>query len=97
MENRKLPEREPIAVDDYTPELNLELADEAARLLGYAKLRKTLAADIGELAEVLNQLDIQPFSRDSVKRYKAEEPDAAELTDVPEFFRGHRKLARTLL
>ena len=97
MANRKLPEREPIAVDDYTPELNLELADEAARLLGYAKLRKTLAADIGELAEVLNQLDIQPFSRDSVKRYKAEEPAAAELTDVPEFFRGHRKLARTLL
>ena len=99
MANRKLPEREPIAVDDYTPELNLELADEAARLLGYAKLRKTLAAEkvIGELAEVLNQLDIQPFSRDSVKRYKAEEPDAAELTDVPEFFRGHRKLARTLL
>ena len=89
MANRKLPEREPIAVDDYTPELNLELADEAARLLGDAKLRKTLAADIGE--------HIQPFSRDSVKRYKAEEPDAAELTDVPEFFRGHRKLARTLL
>ena len=49
MANRKLPEGEPIAVDDYTPELNLELAEEAARLLGYARLLPDLMdrADIG--------------------------------------------------
>lgn len=99
MADPRLLEREAITVQDPTPELNLELAEEAARVLGYAKLKKTLAARklIGELAEVLNQLDIQPFSRDSVERYKAEEPDAADLTDVPEFFKRHRKLARIFL
>jgi hypothetical protein len=92
-------ERKPIANQDPTPELKVELAEEAAKLLGYAKLKKTLAAEkgIGELASVLNRLDIQPLSRESVERYKAEEPDAAELSDAPEFFRRHRKLARIFL
>ena len=99
MANQELLEREPIAVDDCTRELNLELADEAARLLGYAKLKRTLAAGklSGELARVLRRLDIQPFSRDSVERYKSEQPDAVELVGAPEFFKRHRKLGRILL
>jgi hypothetical protein len=99
MANQKLLEREPISVDDCARELNLELAEEAARLLGYAKLKRTLAAGkiSGELARVLKRLDIQPFSRDSVERYKSEQPDAVELSGAPEFFKRHRKLGRILL
>jgi len=75
------------------------LAEEAARLLGYSRLKRTVAAEneIRELSQVLEELDIRPFSRDSVRRYNAEVPDAAELKDVPEFFKRHRKLACLLL
>jgi hypothetical protein len=99
MADRGLLEREPVAIHDQAAQLNLELAEEAASLLGYTKLKKTLVAEkvIRELGKILDRLDIQPFSRDSVERYKAEEPNAAELTEVPEFFQRHRKLARILL
>lgn len=99
MANIRLLEREPIVIQDPTLELNLELAEEAAKLLGYAKLKQTVAAKNGirDLSRVLRELDIQPFSRESVERYKAEAPDDADLTDVPGFFKRHRKLARIFL
>lgn len=98
MADLALVEGESITVPHHTTELNLELADEAARLLGYAKLKETVEAKkgISGLSRVLKKLDIQPFSHISVERYKAEEPDAAEV-DVPEFLKRHRKLARILL
>ncbi len=92
-------QRSLIGIAHRTTELELELAEEAARLLGYSRLKRTVAAEneIRELSQVLEELDIRPFSRDSVRRYKAEVPDAAELKDVPEFFKRHRKLACLLL
>jgi hypothetical protein len=97
MADRAFCKGESITVPDHTTELDLELAEEAARLLGYAKLKEVAAQKgISRLSRVLKELDIQPFSRISVERYKAEEPDAAEV-DVPEFLKRHRKLARILL
>jgi hypothetical protein len=95
---RTLFEGESIAAPDLTTELNLELAEDAARLLGYAKLKEAVAAKKGvsELSRVLQELDIQPFCETSVERYKAGKPDAAEI-GVPEFFKRHRKVARMLL
>jgi hypothetical protein len=95
MADLRLLEHEPIAVEDPTLELNLELAEEAAKLLGYAKLKQTVVAKngIGDLSRALRELDIQPFSRESVERYKAEAPDDADLADVPRFFKRRRTLA----
>jgi len=51
-------------VPDHTTELDLELAEEAARLLGYAKLKEVAAQKgISRLSGVLKELDIQPFCR----------------------------------
>ena len=99
MADLALLEHESIAIQDQTKELGPELAEEAAELLGYSKLKQTIAAQNGirELSQVLRALDIQPFSHDSVERYKAEASDASELTDVPEFFKRHRKLASIVL
>ena len=99
MADLALLQHESIAIQDQTKELGPELAEEAAELLGYSKLKQRVAAKKGirELSQVLQALDIQPFSRNSVERYKAEAPDAAELTDVPEFFKRHRKLASIVL
>ncbi len=99
MADQALLERGLVAAEDRTTELDLELAEEATRLLGYSKLKQMVATKTGirELSQVLEELDIRPFSRDSVRRYKAQVPDAAELTDVPEFFKRHRKLACLLL
>ncbi len=99
MADRALFKRGLVSAEDRATELELELAEEAARLLGYSKLKQTVAGvkEIRELSQVLQDLDVQPFPTNSVRRYKAEAPDAAELTDVPEFFKRHRKLACLLL
>jgi hypothetical protein len=99
MADSALLEHESTAIQDQAKELAPELAEEAAELLGYSKLKQTVAARKGirELSQVLLALDIQPLSPDSVEQYKAEAPDAAELTDVPEFFKRHRMLASIVL
>lgn len=89
MADRTLLEHDPIAAQNQTLELNLEFAEETAEPLGYSKLKETLTRGKGvqEFSQVLKALDIQPFSHNSVGRYKAEQANAAELTDVPEFFK----------
>jgi hypothetical protein len=98
MADRTLLEHDPIAPQSQMPELNLEFAEETAELLSYSKLKETLTRKKGfrELLQVLKELDIQPLSHNSVERYKAEQANAAELTDVPEVFKRHRKVARVL-
>lgn len=88
-----------VAVQNRTPELDLELAEAAAAVLGYDKLKEKLTRkkDVNDLSQVLQELDIQPLCRDHVERYKAEQDRAtAELADVPEFLKRHRKLVRVL-
>lgn len=58
--------REPITIGT---DLNEDLAVKAEALLGYSHMRKSLDV-AGPLGRILKQLEIEPFSADSVSAYK---------------------------
>lgn len=71
--------KRPIRVFD-AHSLNESLAHEAALLLGYHGLRKELGLD-GPLGHLLHEMEIEPFTPESVKAYQ-EEIFEAEKTKV---------------
>lgn len=54
------------------------LALKVEAVLGYSRLRKQLGIDPGSLASTLNELGIEPFRTEDVKRYKTEKAAKTE-------------------
>lgn len=62
--------RAPLLTEDQVGRnLRAQLASKAEMLLGYTTLKENVRV-AGELGKVLLELDIEPFTKDSVERYK---------------------------
>lgn len=66
--------RQKLAFDPSDPDTDLDLANRAAEELGYTRLLSESEGGVSgqRLAIVLDKLDIKPFSRESVYRFKRE-------------------------
>ncbi len=69
-----------------------ELSREAEQLLGYDKLKKALGKVVPTLAATLVKHGIEPYSRESVNRYKSTFPKQIENPKASEFVKRHPKL-----
>ncbi len=70
--------REPASQVEHSFDVLSELALKAESLLGYSGLRQRLGVPPATLTETLEQLDIEPFRTEDVKRYKSAKAEEVE-------------------
>ena len=70
--------REPNAVSVESSNLLAAIALKAEAVLGYSWLRKRLGIEPGSLSRTLDELGIEPFRIDDVRKYKKEKARDAE-------------------
>jgi hypothetical protein len=82
--------REPLVETSASRSLLATLALKAEAILGYSGLRKKLGIELPSLAQTLNDLGIEPFRTEDVKRYKEEKARQVE----HQILSDYRQLAR---